>query len=75
MNKKLAATHAAFDTAAARLDALSPLSVLTRGYAVATREGRVLRSVEEVSDGMPFTLRLSDGELRAKKIDNDEGSI
>lgn len=75
IDKKFSSLHTAFDTAAARLDALSPLSVLTRGYAVATRDGRVLRSVEVVADGKPFTLRLSDGEIWAKKLDNDEGSV
>ena len=49
---------------AAALDAMSPLKVLGRGYAIARREdGRVLSSVAGVSAGERFTLRLSDGSL------------
>lgn len=70
--KKLDISHATLDTAAASLHALSPLSVLTRGYAVATRNGRVLRSVSEVSDGVPFALRFSDGEITVKMLETME---
>ena len=73
LDKRLGTERSTFETLAARLNALSPLSVLTRGYAVATREGRVIRSVSEVDDGMPFSLRLSDGEITAKKHDTDGG--
>jgi len=49
--------------AAAKLDALSPLKVLSRGYAIARNGDRVLRSVSEVSSGDRLTVRFSDGEL------------
>lgn len=48
--------------AAGRLHALSPLAVLERGYSVArTREGKVLRRVEELPAGRTFVLRVVDG--------------
>ncbi len=48
--------------AAGRLHALSPLAVLERGYSVArTREGKVLRRVEELPEGRTFVLRVVDG--------------
>ncbi len=52
---------------AARLQALSPLAVLARGYAVAYREGaaRPLLSAAEVEDGAKIRVRLSSGELSA----------
>lgn len=50
-----------FAALSARLDALSPLKVLARGYAVATKEGQVLHSVEQLSPGETVRLRLSDG--------------
>lgn len=50
-----------FATLSGRLDALSPLKVLARGYAVATRQGQVLHSVEQLSPGEEIRLRLSDG--------------
>ena len=54
----------------ARLDALSPLSVLARGYAVARdAEGRVLRRVAQFPPGRAFRLRVTDGEVPARAGD------
>ena len=54
---------------AGRLDALSPLKVLQRGYAVATDSaGQVLRSVKSLSPSDSFTLRLSDGMVEAEAV-------
>ena len=51
-----------FAAQAAKLDALSPLQTLSRGYAIPTRgDGTVIRSVGEVKSGDEFTLRLKDG--------------
>ena len=49
--------------AAAKLDALSPLRVLSRGYAIASTESGVIKSVRDIPPGGTFTLRVSDGEL------------
>jgi exodeoxyribonuclease VII large subunit len=55
------------DLVAARLDALSPLRVLGRGYAVARgSDGRVLRRVGDFPAGSPFTLRVQDGDVPAR---------
>lgn len=49
---------------AAALDAMSPLKVLGRGYAIArTGDGQVLTSVEQAAPGDEVVLRLSDGAL------------
>lgn len=46
----------------AKLDALSPLQTLSRGYSIpTTADGTVIRSVDEMTNGMEFTLRLKDG--------------
>lgn len=50
-----------FAALSGRLDALSPLKVLARGYAVATRQEQVLHSVAQLSPGEEIRLRLSDG--------------
>ena len=48
----------------AALDAMSPLRVLARGYAVARREdGRVVSSVSEAQTGDRLELTVSDGKL------------
>jgi len=52
--------------AAAKLDALSPLKVLDRGYSVARDEnGAVLQSVADFPAGRRFRLTVSDGDVRA----------
>jgi exodeoxyribonuclease VII large subunit len=52
---------------AASLDALSPLKVLERGYAVARDAGgRVLRRVADFAPGGAFRLRVTDGEVPAR---------
>jgi exodeoxyribonuclease VII large subunit len=51
----------------AQLDALSPLRVLERGYAVATDPaGRVLKRRGDFAPGAPFSLRLADGQVGAR---------
>jgi exodeoxyribonuclease VII large subunit len=57
---------------AAQLDALSPLRVLERGYAVAQNdEGRVLRAVEDFPAGLAFRLRLANGRVQARVEQGD----
>ncbi len=59
---------------AAALDAMSPLKVLSRGYAIAkTEENKVLTSAEDCQLGERLTLRLAQGSLRCcveeKRVD------
>ena len=50
----------------AKLDAMSPLNVLTRGFAeVSDDRGHIIRSAGEVKPGDPITVRVSDGTLHA----------
>jgi exodeoxyribonuclease VII large subunit len=51
----------------AQLDALSPLRVLDRGYAVpVAHDGRVLKRRAEFLPGEPFRLRVADGDVPAR---------
>ena len=60
---------------AAKLDALSPLKVLSRGYAVARRaDGTPLRSVKQAEAGEKLTLTLTDGALRCAVEEVQYGS-
>lgn len=53
-----------FARLAAALDALSPLKVLGRGYAIAQKgDGSVIASVRDACPGESFSLRLSDGQV------------
>jgi exodeoxyribonuclease VII large subunit len=54
-------------TAAARLNALSPLATLSRGYAVARdADGGALTSVQHFKPGLDFELLLHDGKVNAE---------
>lgn len=53
-----------FARLSAGLDALSPLKVLGRGYAIARRtDGGIVRSVSDAVPGDELSLRVTDGEI------------
>lgn len=57
----------------AKLDAMSPLKVLTRGYAMAqTADGTVIRSVSQVHNGDAIAVQFSDGSINATVTDRKE---
>jgi exodeoxyribonuclease VII large subunit len=76
---RAAATHrhhraeARLRTSAARLDSLSPLAVLGRGYAVVWDETRtnIIRRAADVTRGDAVRVTLSEGELRCEVVDTD----
>lgn len=52
---------------AGTLDALSPLKVLSRGYAIATDEaGHVIKEASELRPGQPVGIRLGSGRVSAQ---------
>lgn len=68
--RALESGRARLRTEAGRLEALSPLATLARGYAVATDlDGRLLARVGNFDPGRPFRLRLRDGTIRATAED------
>ena len=62
-----------FSTYTAKLDALSPLKVLSRGYAIAQKEdGTVIRSVENTETGERLAITLANGRISARVEDVKE---
>lgn len=58
-----------------KLDAMSPLKVLTRGYAMTQREdGSLLKSVKSVSVGESILVSLQDGVVTAQVSDIKENA-
>ena len=53
--------NAALCENAAKLDALSPLKVLARGYAAVLKDGRAVKSVEELNENDTIDITLADG--------------
>jgi len=52
-----------FASLVAKLDALSPLSVLSRGYSIATKDDKTVSSVNELSSGDELELIFNDGKV------------
>ena len=72
-NQNISQKSARYVALTAKLDAMSPLKVLTRGYAMAqTEDGNVLRSVEQVDLGQRITVSLNDGTISATVMDKKE---
>lgn len=62
-----------FVSLTSKLDAMSPLKVLTRGYAmVQTDGGEVLKSVKQVQPGDNMKVTFSDGSLIATVTEKEE---
>ena len=51
---------------AAGLDAMSPLQVLSRGYAIASHDGRAVRDAAELQPGDEVTVRVARGQFDAR---------
>ena len=67
MDYRLQKSGAQLTAYGARLDALSPLKVLARGYAVARDDnGTILKRVAQLPAGKEFRLRVTDGEVDAR---------
>jgi exodeoxyribonuclease VII large subunit len=56
----------AFIACVSQLEALSPLAVLARGYAIATRDGLPVLSSAELSAGDSVEVRVAHGAFRAR---------
>lgn len=70
---RISASKEQFVKAVSKLEVLNPLSVLKRGYSLATDEkGAVKDSVSDFEKGKNFILNLKDGKLNAevKEIEN-----
>ncbi len=63
-----------FETTAVLLDAVSPLAVLARGYAIASRnsDGEVIRSVVQTHTGDRLRIRLHEGSLISEVVEINE---
>lgn len=63
-----------FIALSAKLDALSPLSVLSRGYSIVQNKNKVIKSAKELNIGQNIMVKLSDGkaECEVKAITLDE---
>lgn len=47
-----------------KLDVLSPLTVLSRGYSITMKEGNIIKSIKQVHNGDALEIILPDGRIR-----------
>lgn len=65
--------NARYIAAVSKLDAMSPLKVLSRGYSMAqTERGEVIRSVAQVELGERISVSVSDGKLFTTVMNKEE---
>lgn len=55
-----------FSSFCAKLDALSPLKILSRGYVVASKGGKIVSDIASLEKGDMINLRLSNGEAECE---------
>jgi len=69
VQRKISSKRENFARLAASLDAMSPLKVLGRGYAIARREdGAVIKSALDVASGDKVTVRLKQDEISCEVL-------
>lgn len=74
VERRLERRRQAVAALAGKLDALSPLAVLGRGYAVAVgADGHVLRRAVDLPPGTDFTLRVADGSVDCRTLGQGRG--
>ena len=72
-NQNITRKNNQYIAAVSKLDAMSPLKVLSRGYAMTQNQsGEVVRSIHQVEAGEQITVSLSDGTLSATVINKEE---
>ena len=63
---KLKETRSSFVKEVAKLDSLSPLKTLSRGYSIVTKsDGKIVNKVTDLNKNDEIKIRLSDGEKQA----------
>ena len=57
-----------FTEQVSRLDALSPLKTLTRGYSLTEKDGKIIRSKNDLKKDDEILIKFSDGSQKAKVL-------
>lgn len=68
VQRKLDSETARLSSTAARLDALSPLKVMARGYSIVTKDEKVVASSKALKKGDQITVGFSDGERKCEVL-------
>lgn len=66
MNIKVTEKESRLAAVKGRLNGLNPLNVLTRGYAIAEKDEKIITSSKELKTGDSFTVTFGDGKINAR---------
>ena len=68
VNKKEYEAKTRFVELTTKLDSLSPLKTLTRGYCLAENDGKIIKSVKEINKDEEIDLKFHDGNKKVKVL-------
>lgn len=73
MRSRLALEGAGMERLAQALRVVGPPAVLARGYAIVSKQRKIVRSVSQVQEGDRIDIRVSDGSFPAEVAESEEG--
>ena len=69
INQKVTKARAESIKLIAKLDALSPLKTLARGYSIVEKDGKIVSNIDETNVDDILELRLKNGKLKTKVVE------
>ena len=69
INQKVTKARAESIKLIAKLDALSPLKTLSRGYSITEKDGKIVSNIDEINVDDILELRLKNGKLKTKVVE------
>ena len=73
--KRLSEEKEKFAELSAKLDTLSPLKILARGYSVTKKDGHIINSISQVNPNDKIEVVLSDGNIKCTVTGGHENEI
>ena len=71
-NEKLQSNIGTLLNLSARIDALSPLKILSRGFATVVKENERITNIEKLNIGDNITVKFYDGDVTCAVVDKDK---
>ncbi|MDE5831032.1 MAG: hypothetical protein K2H53_05360, partial [Clostridia bacterium] len=68
ISKKIIVSKKDFESSITRLDALSPLKTLARGFCITKKDEKIVKTSKELKKGDKISVSFSDGEKSAEII-------
>lgn len=74
LNYNIDSKRADFSVIIGKLDALSPLAVLARGYSISEKDGKVIKDIDEINVNDKISVRLFNGKALCEvlEVENNE---